>query len=65
MSIALGTAEVTPLELVCAYVPFASGGYGVVPYVIRRIRTTDGKVLCERQGDRARARSSPSRRSAR
>ena len=51
MSIALGTSEVTPLELVGAYVPFASGGYGVVPYVIRRIRTTDGKVLYERKGD--------------
>ncbi len=51
MSIALGTSEVTPLELVGAYVPLASGGYGVVPYVIRRIRTTDGKILYERQGD--------------
>lgn len=51
MSIALGTSEVTPLELVGAYVPFASGGYGVVSYVIRRIRTTDGKVLYERKGD--------------
>ncbi len=51
LSIALGTAEVTPLELVAAYVPFASGGYGVVPYVIRRIRTTDGQVLYERRGD--------------
>jgi penicillin-binding protein 1A len=51
LSIALGTAEVTPLELVGAYVPFASGGYGVVPYVIRRIRTTDGKILYERAGD--------------
>ena len=50
MSIALGTSEVTPLELVGAYVPFASGGYGVVPYVIRRIRTTDGEVLYERSG---------------
>jgi penicillin-binding protein 1A len=50
MSIALGTSEVTPLELVGAYVPLASGGYGVVPYVIRRIRTTDGQVLYERSG---------------
>jgi len=50
MSIALGTSEVTPLELVSAYVPLASGGYGVVPYVIRRIRTADGEILYERQG---------------
>ncbi|WP_436643591.1 transglycosylase domain-containing protein [Microbaculum sp. FT89] len=51
MSIALGTSDVTPLELVSAYVPLASGGYGAVPYVIRRIRTADGKVLYERSGD--------------
>ncbi|MCT8972081.1 transglycosylase domain-containing protein [Microbaculum marinisediminis] len=51
MSIALGTSDVTPLELVGAYVPLASGGYGAVPYVIRRIRTADGKVLYERNGD--------------
>ena len=30
-SIALGTAEVTLLELVAAYVPFANGGVGVTP----------------------------------
>ena len=50
LSIALGTSEVTPLELVSAYVPFASGGYGAVPYVIRRIRSSEGKILYERSG---------------
>ena len=33
-SLALGTSEVTPLELVSAYAAFANGGFGVVPYVI-------------------------------
>ena len=33
-SIALGTSEVTPLELVAAYAPFANGGIGVQPHVI-------------------------------
>ncbi|WP_407048993.1 PBP1A family penicillin-binding protein [Methyloraptor flagellatus] len=49
-SIALGTSEVTPLEITGAYVPFSNGGYGVVPHVIERIRSADGKVLYERKG---------------
>lgn len=49
-SIALGTSEVTPLELTSAYVPFSNGGFGVVPHVIRRITSSDGKtVIYERQ----------------
>ena len=47
-SIALGTSEVSPLELVGAYVPFANGGYAVMPHVIERIRTAAGKVLYAR-----------------
>jgi penicillin-binding protein 1A len=49
-SIALGTSEVTLLELTGAYAPFANGGYAVVPYVIQRIRTPEGDVLFERNG---------------
>jgi penicillin-binding protein 1A len=44
-SLALGTAEVTLLELTSAYVPFANGGLGVVPKIITRVRNGDGKVL--------------------
>ena len=36
-SLALGTAEVTPLELTTAYAVFANGGYRVQPYVVTRI----------------------------
>jgi penicillin-binding protein 1A len=50
-SIALGTSEVTPLELTAAFVPFANGGYPVVPHVVSRISTRDGQVLYERRGD--------------
>ena len=50
-SIALGTSEVTPLELTAAFVPFANGGKSVQPYVVRRITTRDGQVLYERGGD--------------
>ena len=49
-SIALGTSEVTPLELTGAYVPFSNGGRGVIPYAIKRITTAKGKVLYERTG---------------
>jgi penicillin-binding protein 1A len=47
-SIALGTSEVTPIELVSAYAPFANGGYAISPHVIARVRSTDGKVLYTR-----------------
>ncbi|WP_196504804.1 transglycosylase domain-containing protein [Aestuariivirga litoralis] len=50
-SIALGTSEVTPLEMTAAFVPFANGGDGVTPYVVKRITTREGQVLYERKGD--------------
>lgn len=50
-SIALGTGEVTPLEITAAYVPFANGGWGIIPYLVEDISTKDGKVLFHRQGD--------------
>ncbi len=48
-SIALGTSEVTLLELTAAYAPFSNGGYGVTPWLIRRVRSADGEVLYERR----------------
>jgi penicillin-binding protein 1A len=47
-SIALGTSEVSMLELVGAYACFANGGYAVTPHVIERISTPEGKVLYAR-----------------
>ena len=58
-SIALGTSEVSVIELVGAYAPFANGGLGVSPHVVTKIRTKEGKAaLCAasraaRPGDRA------------
>jgi len=49
-SIALGTSEVTPLELVGAYVPFANGGIGVQPHIVTKVRTATGKLLYQRKG---------------
>ena len=48
-SIALGTAEVTPIELTGAYVPFANGGYAVTPHIIARVRNGEGAVLYRRK----------------
>ena len=47
-SIALGTSEVAPIEMVTAYSTFANGGLAVTPHVITRIRTSDGKALYDR-----------------
>ncbi|MGY6567768.1 MAG: transglycosylase domain-containing protein [Salinarimonas sp.] len=47
-SIALGTSEVTPIELTGAYAAFANGGLGVIPYVITRVETAEGQVLFQR-----------------
>ncbi len=49
-SIALGTSEVTPLEMTAAFVPFSNGGRGVIPHVIDRIMTAGGDILYERTG---------------
>lgn len=49
-SIALGTSEVTPLELTGAFVPFSNGGRGIIPHVIDRIMTANGDTLYERAG---------------
>jgi penicillin-binding protein 1A len=50
-SIALGTSEVSLVELVGAYVPFANGGFGISPHVVNKIRTLEGKVLYMRPTD--------------
>ena len=36
-SLALGTAEVTPLELTAAYAAFANGGFRVSPYLVTQV----------------------------
>jgi penicillin-binding protein 1A len=46
-SIALGTSEVTPLEIVTAYVPFANGGVGVNPRIIEKVTKASGEMLYE------------------
>jgi penicillin-binding protein 1A len=48
-SIALGTSEVSLLELAAAYAPFANGGTAISPYLIRRVTTSTGDILYERR----------------
>jgi penicillin-binding protein 1A len=63
-SLALGTSGVTPLELTGAYVPFANGGEGVLPFGIVSIRTKAGKILYERKGSALGAVMSPTNNAA-
>jgi penicillin-binding protein 1A len=49
-SIALGTSEVTLLEMAGAYSTFSNGGFAVLPHVISRIISENGEVLYQRQG---------------
>ena len=51
-SMALGSAEVTPLELVTAYAPFANGGYRVKPRLVRSIETKDNPRLWQQEEGR-------------
>ena len=52
-SIALGTSEVTLMELTGAYAPFANGGQAVSPYLIKRVSDLDGNILYERKSPQA------------
>jgi penicillin-binding protein 1A len=49
-SIALGTPEVSPLDMASAYLTFARDGERVEPFAIARVETTSGEVLFE-QGE--------------
>ena len=46
-SIALGTSEVSLIEMVAAFAPLANGGIAVVPHVVERVRTREGRPLYE------------------
>ena len=47
LSLALGSADVTPLEMVSSYAIFANGGYRIQPYFIERIVDRDGKPVTQ------------------
>lgn len=45
LTTALGTAQVTPLEMARGYAVFANGGRLVDPYLVERVEDASGKVL--------------------
>ncbi|MEQ8667146.1 MAG: PBP1A family penicillin-binding protein [Rhodospirillales bacterium] len=49
-SIALGSAEVSLIDMTSVYAVFANGGHGVWPYAIEEIAERGGRVLYKRQG---------------
>ncbi|MEW6450364.1 MAG: transglycosylase domain-containing protein [Pseudomonadota bacterium] len=50
-SIALGTSEVSVLEMASSFAPFANGGNAITAHIVQRVRTADGKVLYARKPD--------------
>ncbi|MGP9800098.1 penicillin-binding protein 1A [Rheinheimera sp. NSM] len=48
-TLSLGSASLTPLELVTGYAAFANGGYLVTPYVIEKILDEDGAEIYQHQ----------------
>ena len=46
-SMALGTAEATPLQVAAGYTTFANLGEAVSPVAINRVTTGDGRVVVE------------------
>jgi penicillin-binding protein 1A len=53
-TLALGTSEVSLMELTGAYGTLASGGLSVSPHAVRRVRTGEGTVLYARAAARQR-----------
>ncbi|WP_326429519.1 penicillin-binding protein 1A [Stutzerimonas frequens] len=47
LSLALGTATLTPMEIATGWTTFANGGYKIEPYLIQRIEDREGKLLFE------------------
>ena len=75
LTLALGTAELSPLQVAIGYSTFANGGYKVSAYYIDRIEDASGKVLqqatpalacfeCDRVSDPAAIRSAAGARTA-
>lgn len=44
-TLSLGSASLTPLELVTGYAVFANGGYLVNPFVIEKVLSEDGQII--------------------
>nr|WP_277590280.1 penicillin-binding protein 1A [Pseudomonas chlororaphis] len=45
LSLALGTATLTPMEIATGWSVFANGGYKITPYIIDKIESRNGETL--------------------
>nr|WP_085595656.1 MULTISPECIES: penicillin-binding protein 1A [unclassified Pseudomonas] len=45
LSLALGTATLTPMEIATGWSTFANGGYKIAPYIIDKIESRNGELL--------------------
>ncbi len=45
LSLALGTATLTPMEITTGWTVFANGGFKIEPYMIERIENRDGQTI--------------------
>ena len=45
LTLALGSGEVTPLQMAAAFAIFANGGYQIEPYLIERIESRAGELV--------------------
>ena len=45
LSLALGTAQITPLEFTARYCTFPNGGFKIEPYLISKILDAQGKII--------------------
>ncbi len=48
-SLALGAADLTPLEVAAGFATFANGGYRIEPYFIKKIEDSNGNIVFEEQ----------------
>ncbi len=53
LTMALGAGAVTPWQMLTAYSVFASGGYRVHPFIVKRITDDQGNTLAETQPEEA------------
>ena len=45
LTLALGSGEITPLELAQSYAYFSNGGYGIQPYLIEQVRKRNNEII--------------------
>ncbi len=52
-SLALGSASLTPLEVVTGFATFANGGFLITPYLIERIENAQGDIIYQANPEKA------------